>query len=129
MKTINYLSICHWLYSNYVRKEKCPCCNKLSFLFVINDQIILWMCFVFVCHTVLSDPCGLEVTCWERDDFLALLCVMFSCVFVTFPCGALGRVWYLIVSTPDICIPIYFYTHNGNKYIYIIFEIRQTSDI
>ena len=29
--------------------------------------------------------------------------VMFNCVFVTFPCGILGQVWYLIVSIPDLC--------------------------
>ena len=26
-----------------------------------------------------------------------LFIVMFNCVFVTFPCGILGEVWYLIV--------------------------------
>ena len=30
-----------------------------------------------------------------------LLFVMFNCVFVTFPCGILGQVWYLIVSIHD----------------------------
>ena len=33
----------------------------------------------------------------------SLLFVMFYCVFVTFPCGILGQVWYLIVSIPDLC--------------------------
>ena len=32
-----------------------------------------------------------------------LLFVMFNYVFVTFPCGILGQVWYLIVSIPDLC--------------------------
>ena len=32
-----------------------------------------------------------------------LLFVIFKCVFVTFPCGILGQVWYLIVSIPDLC--------------------------
>ena len=31
-----------------------------------------------------------------------LLFVMFNCVFVTFPCGILGQVWYLVVSIPDL---------------------------
>ena len=31
-----------------------------------------------------------------------LLFVMLNCVFVTFPCGILGQVWYLIVSIPDL---------------------------
>ena len=39
-----------------------------------------------------------------------LLSVMFSCVFVTFPCGILGQVWYLMVSIPDFCHLSYF-TH------------------
>ena len=44
------------------------------------------------------------VTCWERADLLALLYVMFYCVFVTFPYGVLGQVWYLIVSIPALCL-------------------------
>ena len=35
-----------------------------------------------------------------KTDLFALL---FSFVFVTFPCGVLGQVWYLIVSIPDLC--------------------------
>ena len=41
-------------------------------------------------------PAGKELISW-------LLFVMFNCVFVTFPCGILGQVWYLIVSFPDLC--------------------------
>ena len=47
---------------------------------------------------------------WERADQLALLCVMFSCVFVTFPYGVPGQVWYLIISIPDLCL-FYFLLH------------------
>ena len=32
------------------------------------------------------------VTCWERADLLALLCVAFCSVFVTFPIGVPGQV-------------------------------------
>ena len=53
-----------------------------------------------VCRAVLSVPCSLVVTCWDRTDLLALLYVMFSCVFATFPYGVLGQVWYMIVSIP-----------------------------
>ena len=54
--------------------------------------------------------CSLVVTCWERADLLALSCVMFSCVIVTFPIsyGVLGQVWYLIVSIPSHCLLPYF---------------------
>ena len=30
------------------------------------------------------------------------------CIFVTFPCGILGQVWYLITSFPDLCRLSYF---------------------
>ena len=40
-----------------------------------------YLCFVFrVCRSVMSPPCSLVVTYWEMAGFLALLCVMFSCV-------------------------------------------------
>ena len=48
------------------------------------------------------------ITCWERAYLLALLCVVFSCVFVTFPYGVVDQVWYLIVSIPDRCILAFF---------------------
>ena len=55
------------------------------------------MLHVCLCYAVVSVLCSLEITCWERTGLLALLCVMFSCVFVTFPYGVPGEVWYLIV--------------------------------
>ena len=49
--------------------------------------------FMFhVIFTVLSVPCRLVITCWERDGLLALLCVIFPCVFVALPYGVLGKV-------------------------------------
>ena len=38
--------------------------------------------------------------------------VMFNCVFVTFPCGILGQMWYLIVSIPDLCCLSYFFNYH-----------------
>ena len=32
----------------------------------------------------------------------------FFFVFVTFPCGVLGQVWYLIELIPDLCLLTYF---------------------
>ena len=43
------------------------------------------------------------VTCWER----ALVGDVY-CIFVTFSCGILGQLWYLIVSFPDRCRLSYF---------------------
>ena len=44
----------------------------------------------------LEAPAGKGLTTW-------LSFVMLNCVFVTFPCGILCQVWYLIVSIPDLC--------------------------
>ena len=44
----------------------------------------------------LWTPAGNGLTSW-------LEFVMFNCVFVTFSCGILGQVCYLIVSIPDLC--------------------------
>ena len=43
---------------------------------------------------------------------MALLYVMFSCGFVTFPSVILGQVWYLFVSIPDLCLLSYFSLNN-----------------
>ena len=40
------------------------------------------------------------VTFWEGTDLLALLCVVLSCVFIIFPYGVPGKLWYLMVSIP-----------------------------
>ena len=61
-----------------------------------------------VCHALLSVQYSLVVTCLERADVMAFLYVIFSCVFVTFPYGVLGQVWYLIVLIPDLCSLPYF---------------------
>ena len=66
--------------------------------------LVLHFC---LCYAVLSVPCSLVVTCWERAALLALLFVLLSCVFVTFPYGVPGQVLYLIVSIPDLCLLLY----------------------
>ena len=43
-------------------------------------DLFCYLCFMFVCHTVLSVPCNFVVTCLERTDLLTRLFVMFSCV-------------------------------------------------
>ena len=49
-----------------------------------------------VSHAFVSVYCCPVVTCWERADLLALVGDVY-CIFVTFPCGILGQVWYLII--------------------------------
>ena len=74
-----------------------------------NAALLLLILFV-ICVSCLSlsycHVCFLRllVTCWERSDLLALLCVMFPCVFVILLYGVLGQVWYLIVSISDLCL-------------------------
>ena len=67
---------------------------------------LCYLCFVFFMLSRLSiaalcSPAGKGLTSW-------LFFVMFNCVIVTFPCGILGQVWYLIVSIPDLCHLSYF---------------------
>ena len=64
------------------------------------------LCLKFVSLSCFR--CCLVVTCWERAG-KGLLFVMFDCDFVTFPCGILGQVWYLIASIPDLWRLSYFY--------------------
>ena len=61
-----------------------------------------------VCHVFLSFHRNLVVTCWERADLLALLYVMFYCVFVTLSCCVPGQVLCLIISISDLCLLSYF---------------------
>ena len=67
---------------------------------------LCYLCLVFVMLSrlfivALWSPAGKRLTAW-------LSFVMFNCVFVTFPCGILGQVWYLIVWIPDLCHLSYF---------------------
>ena len=46
----------------------------------------LFLFFVFVSPSVMSVSCSFVVTCLlGKGDLMALLYVMFSCAFVTFP--------------------------------------------
>ena len=60
-----------------------------------------------VSHAFTSVHCCLVITCWERADLLAFVGDVY-CSFVTFPCGILGHVRYLIVLFPDLCHLSYF---------------------
>ena len=78
------------------------------FLWVV---LLLWMIFVIYASCLsMSVPCSLAITCWEKADPLALLCVVFSCVFCHIPicCPGSGVVldWF------NLCFPLYFYSEN-----------------
>ena len=87
--------------------------NKNTFTDRSKAMLRLWMLFVicvFLCYTVLYATGSLVSNCWEKADLLALLCAVFSCVFVTFPYGILGQVRFLIISILDLCLLPYFKT-------------------
>ena len=61
---------------------------------------LCYQCLVFVMLSrqfiaAVWLPAGKGLTSW-------LLFMMFNCVLITFLCGILGQVWYLIVSIPDL---------------------------
>ena len=61
-------------------------------------------CVLMLSRLFIADlwsPAGKGLTSW-------LLFVMLNCVFVFFPCGILGQVWYLIVLIPGLCHLPYF---------------------
>ena len=58
--------------------------------------LVFIMLFARLFIDALWSPARKGLTFW-------LSFVMSNCVFVTFQCGILGQVWYLIVSIPDLC--------------------------
>ena len=85
-------------------------CNLTYFYEVFYlTSFVDHLCFFVSCvsHVFASVHCYLVVICWERADLLALVADVY-CIFVTFPCGILGQMWYLIVSFPDLCRLSYF---------------------
>ena len=62
------------------------------------------VCYDFAsvhCIAALWSSVGKGLTSW-------LSFVMLNCIFVTFACGILGQVWYIIVSISDLCLLSYF---------------------
>ena len=69
------------------------------------------LCYSFLVFVMLSRLFIAALWSHARKGLTSwLLFVMLNCVFVTFPCGILGQVWYLIVSIPDLCRLSYFVT-------------------
>ena len=66
-----------------------PFVDHLCYLCLVF--VMLWRLFI----AFLWSPAGKGLVSW-------LLFVMFNCTFVTFPCGILGQVWYLILLIPDL---------------------------
>ena len=68
---------------------------------------LCYLCFVLVMlsrqfSAALWSPAWKGLTSW-------LSFVMFNCVFVSFACGVMDQVWFLIVSISDPCCLSYLY--------------------
>ena len=62
----------------------------------------------YLCHVFAMLLHLFNAALWSQARKGLTSCVLFvmlNCVFVTFPCGILGHVWYLIISIPDLCLP------------------------
>ena len=75
-----------------------------------------YLCITFV-FIILS---CLFLACWESSDLLPLLSVMLLCVFVTFPYGVLGTVWYLSALIPILCFSSLLIVKSNNATFYAI---------
>ena len=80
---------------------------KMYCAIVLTKKAVLLLriiCLFVSCVSLVfaSVHCCLVVTCWERADLLAIVGDIYF-IFVTFPCGTLGQMWYLIVSFSDLC--------------------------
>ena len=69
---------------------------------------LCYLCFVFFMLSRLFIAALWSPT--EKGLASWLLFVTFNYVFVTFPCGILGQVWYFIASIPDLCRLSYLHT-------------------
>ena len=67
----------HKTHSLTVTRMPSGTCTGLPYILHIMfcESFLLFM--LRVCHAFLSVYCSLVVTCWERANLLALLCVMF----------------------------------------------------
>ena len=115
------------LISTYGLMASCLC-NKCNYFIT---WLLLWILFCYLCFVsvmlsylfiaALWSPAGKGLTSW-------LSCMW--CFLVTFPCGVLGQVWYLILLTPDLCLT---YSNNSFSVIYchalphwqLIFDVAQ----
>ena len=69
-------------------------------------------CFCYLCFVSVMLSCLFIAALWPPAG-KGLTTVMFSCVFVTFPYGVLGQVWYLIVLIPNLCLLPYLEVKSG----------------
>ena len=86
------------------------------------DPFLLYVLHVCLYNIVLCVSSSLVVTYCEMADLLAHLCVMLYCLFVTFPYGVLGQVWYMIVLIHYLCLLLDFYM---DKRLMLLYTLKQ----
>ena len=79
------------------------------FLPTVPRQYFVCGSFMFFCLVFVMPLCR-SVYWYLVVTYLSLVCGV-SLKVCHFPIGILGRVWYLIVSIPDLCTLTYFYTN------------------
>ena len=88
-------------YNEYNKNCLCVPCF-LEIRYSEYTQITAWLCLygsfvLLIMFMFVLLPCPFITALWSpaRD---------IDCVFVTFPFGVLGQVWYMILSIPDLCL-------------------------
>ena len=82
---------------------------------------LCYFCIMFVMLSrlliaALWSPARKGLTSWMSF-------VVLNCVVLTFPCGILGQVWYLIVLIPDLGPLFYFHTvHIVLRILAVLFQ-------
>ena len=92
-------------------KEVCSI-NSVTLFFADQSKAVLLLLLLYAIYvSYLSLLCCLACSLPPCDHLLgkafALVC-LFLCVDITSPYGVPGQVWYLIVSIPYLCPPLYF---------------------
>ena len=97
--------------------------KMVMFLFLHPTEFIFLNSSDWLEHLAMSQTSTLVINFNSETFKQALICGVY-CIFVTFPCGALGHVWYLIVSFADLCRLSYFKYHKLCKTFFFNFIVE-----
>ena len=95
--------------------------SRLCFFY---GSILLVMSHVCLYHAVLSVPCSLVVTCWERADLLALFCFVL-CHFPIYVSSSTSELRLRLVPLNMFKPSSIFFTHRSKTVLllWILFVI------
>ena len=83
-RCVLWLLMLHWSYNKDARLiwvKPVSCFDRSKAVLLLLVMFCVCLC---ICNAVLSVPCSIVIICLKRAYLLALLCVVFSCAFVTF---------------------------------------------